>query len=102
MIPSSKEKSLLPDQICQALKNKQRVEFVYNDKKRIAEPQSCGISTAGKEVARFHLVEGGSRPEQLFTVSEMKSFKVLDEHFSKPGPNYQKDDSAMKHIYCQL
>ncbi len=102
MTPSSKEKSPLAEQICQALKNKQRVEFLYNNKKRIAEPQSCGVSTAGKEVARFHLVEGGSRPEQLFTVSEMKSFRILDQHFTKPGPNYQKDDSAMMEIYCQL
>ena len=101
-MPSSKEKSSLADQICLALKNKQRVEFVYNGKKRVAEPQSCGVSTAGNEVARFYLVEGGSRPEQLFTVSQITNFKILDQQFTKPGPNYQKDDSAMKDIYCQL
>jgi hypothetical protein len=92
----------LKEQICTAIKEMKRVEFEYHDKIRLAEPQSCGISTKGNEVARFNLIRGGSKPEQLFTLAEIKSFKILDERFTKPGPNYKKNDSAMKEIYCQL
>jgi hypothetical protein len=95
--------SLLTEQICFAIKNKNRVQFDYHSKLRIGEPQACGLNKKGNEVARFHLLQGGSRPEQLFTVAEIKSFKILNEHFTKPGPNYSKNDSAMDaEIYCQL
>jgi hypothetical protein len=43
-----------------------------------------------------------ANPEQLFKLDKIKSFQLLDEYFTKPGPNYKKDDSAMKVIYCQL
>jgi hypothetical protein len=94
----------LKNLICTAIENRQRIQFEYHDKVRIAEPQCCGISTAGKEVLRAYLLHGGSRPEQLFELGKMKSFHLLEEHFAKPGPNYKKDDSAMKpgSILCQL
>jgi hypothetical protein len=88
--------------LCDALKQKRRVHFYYDKKERVGEPQCCGLSKKGKEAVRMHLVKGGSRPEQLFTVSEIESMKVLDEHFTKPGPNYKREDSAMQIIYCQL
>ena len=94
--------SALAERICTAIKEKWRVEFIYNDKMRTVEPQCCGISTAGKEVVRAYLIKGGSRPEQLFEIAKIKSFVVLQEHFTKPGPNYRKYDAAMKIIYCQL
>jgi hypothetical protein len=90
------------DLICSAIKNKQRIEFNYNDKRRVGEPQCCGISEAGNVVVRVHLIQGGSRPEQLFVVSKLRSLKVLNEHFERPGPNYKKNDSAMAEIFCQL
>ncbi len=88
--------------LCHAIQNKQRVRFTYNEKERIGEPQCCGISTAEKEVVRMHLIKGGSRPEQLFETSQIESLELLDEYFSKPGPNYKANDSAMNQIHCQL
>ena len=90
------------DLICSAIENKQRIEFDYNDKRRVGEPQCCGVSEAGNEVVRVHLIQGGSRPEQLFVVSKLRSLKILNEHFQSPGPNYKKNDSAMVEIFCQL
>jgi serine/threonine-protein kinase HipA len=88
--------------LCSAIKKRQRISFRYKDKQRIGEPQCCGVSSGGKEVVRVHLLKGGRRPEQLFLIDQIKSLKVLGEHFTKPGPNYQPDDQAMKEIYCQL
>jgi hypothetical protein len=93
---------LLKDLICEAINNKQRIKFLYNEKIRVAEPQCCGMSTAGKDVLRAHLTKGGSRPEQLFELNKMQSVEIMDEFFTLPGPNYNPDDSAMKTIYCRL
>jgi serine/threonine-protein kinase HipA len=88
--------------LCNAIKKKQRVSFLYNEKERIGEPQCCGISAMGKDVVRMHLIRGGSRPEQLFELSKMQSLRLLEEYFTLPGPNYTPDDKAMSNIYCQL
>jgi hypothetical protein len=96
------EKSLYAQILCGAISNKQRIIFYYHEKERIGEPQCCGVSTAEKEVVRVHLLKGGSRPEQLFEVGRINSLEVLNEFFSKPGPNYKENDMAMKVIHCQL
>ena len=67
----------------QAIQNRHRVRFLYNEKERIGEPQCYGISTAGKEIVRVHLIRGGLRPEQLFEVARMQSLELLTEHFTK-------------------
>jgi hypothetical protein len=97
-----KNKTALASLFCEAIESRRQVAFVYHEKERTGEPQSCGISTADKEVVRVYLTKGGSRPEQLFEVAQVKSLELKNEHFSKPGPNYKRDDSAMKTIYCQL
>jgi serine/threonine-protein kinase HipA len=88
--------------LCDAIKKRQRIKFIYKEKERVGEPQCYGISSAGQEVVRVHVLKGGSRPEQLFVVSQIKSLTVLDEHFINPGPNYNPRDKAMKKIFCQL
>ena len=35
-------------------------------------------------------------------VAKMSDLVVLDDHFSRPGPNYKKGDSAMKTIFAEL
>jgi hypothetical protein len=98
----TKYKNSITGLVCDAIKNMQRVRFQYHDKERIGEPQCCGLSKAGNEVVRVHLNKGGSRPEQLFEIAQIKSLELLDENFTRPGPNYKRDDSAMVEIYCQL
>jgi len=90
-------------QLCIAIHGKRRVSFLYHGRPRVAEPQCYGISTAGKEALRVFLIEGISKErEPLFTVSEMQGLELLTQTFTKPGPNYKKGDSAMKHIFCEL
>jgi hypothetical protein len=88
--------------ICEAIRQKQRIKFEYNEKLRVGEPQCCGQTSTGKDAVRVHLTFGGSRPEQLFELDKMMSVELLNEHFTKPGPNYKRNDSAMLKIYCQL
>jgi len=47
-------------------------------------------------------LQGGQEREPLFDVSKIADLEVLDELFVRPGPNYKKNDSAMKTIFSQL
>ena len=88
--------------IIESILKKRRLRLTYNGKTRLVEPQCYGIGTKGTELLRVHQILGGSEPEPLFDVSKMTNVVLLDEVFMKPGPNYKRNDSAMKTIFCQL
>jgi len=88
--------------IVDAIRQRRRMRFMYSGKERLVEPQCYGIGTKGTELLRVHQLRGGSQPEPLFDVSKISHLVVLDDVFDKPGPNYKKNDSAMKQIFCQL
>jgi hypothetical protein len=92
----------MDERLINAIKNKQRLQFVYNNKLRIAEPQCYGIGMRGTELLRIHQIQGGGEREPLFDVSKITDLVVLNESFKSPGPNYKRGDSAMKQIFCQL
>lgn len=85
-----------------AIEQKRRLRFLYNGRARLVEPQCYGIGTRGTELLRVHQLQGGQEREPLFDVSRITGLQVLDEVFDRPGPNYKKDDSAMKTIFAQL
>jgi len=86
----------------QAIEQKRRLRFLYHGKARLAEPQCYGIGHQGTELLRVHQLKGGGQPEPLFDVSKMEGLELLDERFERPGPNYKRNDSAMKLIFAQL
>jgi len=88
--------------IVESIQRRQRLRFTYNGKTRIVEPQCYGIGTKGTELLRAHQVHGGEQREPLFDVSKISDLAAIDEFFTKPGPNYKRNDSAMKTIFCQL
>jgi hypothetical protein len=90
------------DAIVGAIRDERRIRFTYNGKPRLAEPQCYGVGFKGTELLRVLQLQGGSQPEPLFDVAKITDLVVLDEVFTKPGPNYTKNDSAMKTIYAQL
>lgn len=88
--------------ITQAIRERRRLRFVYDDKARLAEPQCYGIGQRGTELLRVHQLQGGTQPEPLFDVFKIEDLVVLDEHFDAPAPHYKRGDSAMAHIFCEL
>ena len=88
--------------IVRAIAEKRRLRFVYNGKPRLVEPQCYGIGTRGTELLRVHQLQGGTQREPLFDVSRIEALELLDETFARPGPNYTRDDSAMRTIHAQL
>ena len=88
--------------ILESIRTRRRLRFLYNGKVRIVEPQCYGMGTKGTELLRAHQLQGGEQREPLFDVSKIEDLVRLDETFTKPGPNYKRDDSAMKTIFAQL
>jgi hypothetical protein len=88
--------------IIEAIVRRRRLRFVYSGRARLVEPQCYGIGTRGTQLLRVHQLEGGSQAEPLFDVSKISGLTLLDEHFNAPGPNYKRNDSAMKQIFAQL
>jgi hypothetical protein len=92
-----------PNQVLvRAIGQRRRLRFLYNGKARLVEPQCYGIGTKGTELLRVHQLRGGREREPLFDVSKISELEVLDQAFDRAGPNYKKDDSAMKAIFAQL
>jgi predicted DNA-binding transcriptional regulator YafY len=88
--------------LVRAIEERRRLRFVYNGRTRLVEPQCYGIGTRGTELLRVHQLHGGQEREPLFDVTKIADLQVLDEAFDRPGPNYKRDDSAMKTIFAQL
>jgi len=88
--------------LVRAIEQKRRLSFLYNGKARLVEPQCYGIGSRGTELLRVHQLQGGREREPLFDVAKISELVVLDQVFHRPGPNYKKDDSAMKTIFAQL
>lgn len=88
--------------IARSIMEKRRLRFSYHGRTRLVEPQCYGIGAKGTELLRAHQVEGGAQREPLFDVAKMQDLVLLDEVFTRAGPNYTRNDSAMKLIFCQL
>jgi predicted DNA-binding transcriptional regulator YafY len=88
--------------ILESIRTRRRLRFLYNGRVRIVEPQCYGMGTKGTELLRAHQLQGGEQREPLFDVSKIEDLVMLDETFTKPGPNYKRDDSAMKTIFAQM
>ena len=87
--------------LVKAIERRRRLRFLYRGRTRIVEQQCYGLGRKGTELLRVHQRQGGSQPEPLFDVSKMDHLELLHETLDRPGPNYRKNDSAMKTILAQ-
>ena len=94
--------ALMHEVLVNAIEHKQRLRCVYDHMPRLIEPQCYGIGTRGTELLHVHQLRGGPQREPLFTVSKIVDLELLNDVFDRPGPNYKKNDSAMKTIFAQL
>jgi len=85
----------------EAIENKLRLACSYHGKRRLIEPQCYGMGYRGRELVRVHQLRGGGDREPLFFASDIEDVMVVGS-FTKPGPHYTRDDSAMATIFAQL
>lgn len=95
------------DAICRAIRELRLLTFDYNGQARVVAPYCYGLSTRDSEVLRAVQVRGASSSGgfgfgKLWTVAQMKGLRVSDETFVPDDPDYNPDDSAMKHIICRV
>ncbi|MBC7983475.1 MAG: hypothetical protein H7Y02_06440 [Candidatus Obscuribacterales bacterium] len=89
-----------------AIDNKRLVSFDYGGFERVVEPHTFGIDKDNRRVLVAYQVEGASRSDKLgwksFIQHGMTNVVVLEREFSRPRPEYKRDDRAFKLIISQL
>ncbi|HEV2841664.1 MAG TPA: WYL domain-containing protein [Chthoniobacterales bacterium] len=98
----SKERTIIS-----AIRDRTVLKFTYNAQPRTVEPQTYGISTAGRPVLRAYQRAGGSgsgrtKGLRLFEVAKMSKVEKTAERFLKARPEHNPNDSAMKEIRATL
>ena len=95
----------MKNEICNAIRNKKIIEFIYDGENRIVEPHCYGITTKGNESIRAFQIDGysssGKMGWKLYDLSKAKNIQVLEESF-KIRNDYKKGDKNMSRIYCEL
>lgn len=93
--------------ICDAIRDKVRMEFYYDGGVRIVEPHCYGRSAKGNDVLRAYQVAGHSdsgKPEgwKLFDMAKAGSVVVSSVTFARARDGYNPADRAMITVYRAL
>ena len=93
--------------ICDAIRAKRLLRFVYEGYERILEPHIHGINTSNHEMLSGWLVGGwsGSKPEpgwRNYLVKDMHDVHALAEGFERPRARYNAFDRQMRQVFCRL
>lgn len=91
--------------ICDAIHNRQMLEFTYHGHPRVVEPHAYGLSLARNEVIRCYQTGGTSRSGEvwkLLKVDEIESLTVTEKHFVGERSGYARGDKRMSTIFCEL
>jgi hypothetical protein len=93
--------------ICDAIRARRLIRFVYDGYERVAEPHLYGISTANHEVLSAYLVGGWSASEgapgwRKYLVRDMHDVHALADSFTGSRPGYNPEDRQMGQVFCRL
>lgn len=93
--------------LCNAISNRNIVEFSYQNKYRKVEPHKVGKTTKGNVVLSGYQVAGHGNeitpPDWgLYKLSKISRLNVSNRAFPGPRPDYSPTDQRMTQIYCQL
>ena len=93
--------------ICDAIRARRLVRFVYDGYERVVEPHLYGINSAGHEALSGYLVRGWSASEtapgwRTYLIDEMRDTAALADSFSGTREGYNPADSRMIRIFCRL
>jgi hypothetical protein len=93
--------------ICEAIRRKALLQFLYHGRLRVVAPYCHGVSTRGSRVLRAVQVRGYSSSNgfgfgKLWLVDEIENPMMLTESFTPDDSTYNANDSAMTEIHCQV
>lgn len=96
------------NQICDSIKGKNIIEFLYEGGNRVVEPHCYGIhKQTENEVLCGYQISGysqsGNIPDwRLYDVSKITGLKITEKIFSKPRQYYNPNDKRMSKIFCNI
>ena len=93
--------------ICDAIRAKRLIRFIYEGYERVVEPHLHGINSASHEMLSGWLVGGWSesRPEpgwRNYLVRDMHDVHALADTFEGPRPRYNPFDRQVRQVFCRL
>ena len=93
--------------ICDAIRARRLLRFVYEGYERVVEPHLYGVNSAGHEALSGYLVRGWSASEtapgwRTYLVDQMRDTAALADPFTGTREGYNPDDSRMIRIHCRL
>ena len=91
--------------ICDAIRARRLLRFVYEGYERVVEPHLYGINTASHEMLSCFLVGGWSSSDtepgwRNYLVREMHDVHALAEPFL-PRHDFNPEDPAFRQVYCR-
>ena len=94
-------------QVCDAIRTRHLLRFIYEGYERIVEPHTYGINTQSHEMLSCFLVGrwSASKPEagwRNYLVREMHDLQVLAEEFAGPRAGFNPSDDAFRQVYCRI
>ncbi len=93
--------------VCDAIRSRRLLRFVYEGYERIVEPHVYGINTQSHEMLSCYLVGGWSASKaeagwRNYLVREMHDVQVLAEPFAETRAGFNPQDDAFRQVYCRL
>ena len=93
--------------ICDAIRGRRLLRFVYEGYERIVEPHLHGINSANHEMLSAYLVGGWSATEtepgwRNYLVREMHDVQALAESFAGPREGYNPESAQVRQVFCRL
>jgi predicted DNA-binding transcriptional regulator YafY len=93
--------------LCDAIRERRLVRFVYAGYERIVEPYAYGTARGGRELLMGWLARGwsSSNPEpgwRTFHVDEMHDVVATAEPFAGSRATYRGGDRRFEQVYCQV
>jgi hypothetical protein len=95
------------DVVCDAIRSRRLLMFVYGGLVRVVEPHAFGVNTAGHEALSAWLRPGYSRATpgggwRMYLTDGISALQRLDDTFAAPRPGYNPADPHFDTVFCSL
>ena len=93
--------------VCDAIRTRRLLRFIYEGYERVVEPHAYGVNTAGREAVSAWLAGGWSASAtepgwRMYLVDQMRDVAALAEGFDGARTGYNPNDTHYVRVYCQI
>ena len=96
------------EQIKQAIREKRKLQFIYQNKNRVVDPHVFGVTAKNNEVILCWQTGGSSsRPNDLpnwrmFETNKISQLQILNENFIPQSHRHNAFESDIKTVYALI